>query len=336
MASSKDTLSHYNATNYLLYPVMKDTTDEIPGTYLANLVRDIKVEIQSLSEDTIVFDLVNVDVSIANALRRIFIAEVPTVAIETVFIEDNTSIIQDEVLSHRLGLIPLKVDPSKLEEYIRGAEETNMDTLVINLNIECPPHSNSSSGERTNRVYSSHLTWNPMDEQEKLFPDGVFPVHDDILIAELSPGQSIRLSCFAHRGIGKDHAKFSPVATASYKLLTEIVFKQPVEGEAAKELVEMCPMGVFDIEDIAPKGKVPGSRRARVANPRACTMCRECIRKDGWSDKVELRKNANHFIFSVESSGCIPPESIVRQGISILKQKAVKFQHQVLQYENNL
>jgi DNA-directed RNA polymerase alpha subunit len=59
------------------------------------------------------FDLVGVDASIANAFRRLLLAEVPTMAIETVFVFNNTSVIQDEVLSHRLGLIPIKADPGK-------------------------------------------------------------------------------------------------------------------------------------------------------------------------------------------------------------------------------
>lgn len=59
------------------------------------------------------FDLVGVDSSIANAFRRILIAEVPTMAIETVYVFNNTSVIQDEVLAHRLGLIPIKADPGK-------------------------------------------------------------------------------------------------------------------------------------------------------------------------------------------------------------------------------
>ena len=40
---------------------------------------------------------------------------------------------------------------------------------------------------------------------------------------------------------------------------------------------------------------------------------RECIRLEGWSERVELRRVSDHFIFSVESSGCIPPEVIVRE-----------------------
>lgn len=125
-------------------------------------------------------------------------------------------------MSHRLGLIPLKIDPSSLEDFVPGQDETNMDTVVINLDIECPAQ--GSSETPMNRVYSGHMSWTPMEEQEKLFPNGVAPVNDDILIAELSPGQRISLSCYAHRGVGKDHAKFSPVATASYRLLPGMIY----------------------------------------------------------------------------------------------------------------
>lgn len=92
----------------------------------------------------------------------------------------------------------------------------------------------------------------------------------------------------------------------------------------------MCPMEVFDIEDL---GMGP---EAVVARPRDCTICRECIRKDGWSEKVEIRRKADHFLFSVESVGAIKPEVIVRDAISILKEKAVKFTDLVENYENNM
>lgn len=92
----------------------------------------------------------------------------------------------------------------------------------------------------------------------------------------------------------------------------------------------MCPMEVFDIEDL---GQGP---QAVVARPRDCTICRECIRKDGWNEKVEIRRKADHFLFSVETVGAIKPEVIVRDAISILKEKAVKFTDLVENYENNL
>lgn len=83
-----------------------------------------------MSNRSIDFDLVGVDASIANAFRRIMIAEVdlrfsfarfmihahvpkvPTVAIENVYVWNNTSVVVDEVLAHRVGLVPLNVDPA--------------------------------------------------------------------------------------------------------------------------------------------------------------------------------------------------------------------------------
>lgn len=47
---------------------------------------------------------------------------------------------------------------------------------------------------------------------------------------------------------------------------------------------------------------------AQVARPRDCTMCRECIREPGWSDKISLHRKADHFIFGVESVGMLPPK----------------------------
>lgn len=87
-------------------------------------------------------------------------------------------------------------------------------------------------------------------------------------------------------------------------------------------------MGVFDMEEIG------NELTAKVVNSRQCTMCRECIRKEGWSERVELHRKAQHFLFSVESTGCIPPERIVRDGIAILKQKAEKFKKLVVEYES--
>ena len=71
----------------------------------------LRVNVTRLSQRSIELDLLGVDASIANAIRRALIAEVPTMCIENVYIMNNTSVVQDEVLAHRLGLIPLNVHP---------------------------------------------------------------------------------------------------------------------------------------------------------------------------------------------------------------------------------
>ena len=66
-----------------------------------------KIEITELKGDSIKFTLIGTDLSVANALRRILLAEVPTFAIENVYFESNTSVLCDEFIAHRLGMIPL-------------------------------------------------------------------------------------------------------------------------------------------------------------------------------------------------------------------------------------
>ena len=70
--------------------------------------RNPKITITDLQTDLACFELSNTDISMANSLRRIMIAEVPTLAIEFVEFEINTSALQDEYLAHRLGLIPIR------------------------------------------------------------------------------------------------------------------------------------------------------------------------------------------------------------------------------------
>jgi hypothetical protein len=108
-------------------------------------------------------------------------------------------------------------------------------------------------------VYARELVWDPKGDQEERLPRPAAVVNGDIVLAKLAPGQSIELEAHAVKGIGKDHAKFSPVATASYKLHTTISFPEgPFVGEDAEKLVAACPMKVFDIEDIGGEGKGGG------------------------------------------------------------------------------
>lgn len=79
-------------------------------------------------------------------------------------------------------------------------------------------------------VYSSDLVWIPWGDQATEFEgeNEIRPVHDDILLLKLRPGQEIECECFAQKGQGRKHAKFSPVGTVTYKMFPRITFKKPV------------------------------------------------------------------------------------------------------------
>lgn len=77
--------------------------------------KNFRIVVVRMNNTEMEFDLIGVQPAFANAFRRLMLSEVPSMAIEKVMIKNNTSIIQDEVLAHRLGLIPLKADPRLFE-----------------------------------------------------------------------------------------------------------------------------------------------------------------------------------------------------------------------------
>ncbi len=155
-----------------------------------------------------------------------------------------------------------------------------MNTLVFRLAVEGVPAparepdaaggadggDDDADGGAT-RVYSADLVWDPQGGQEERL--GVRPaaVHPDILLLKLAPGQRVELEAHAVKGVGADHAKFSPVSTASYRLLPRVTLDdaRPFDGAEADALVARCPVGVFDIEDLA--GEFVGPTRVPFPPP---------------------------------------------------------------------
>jgi len=301
---------------------------------LDDFKENFKIHLISCDDQTLVFDMVGVEAPIANALRRILISEIPTMAIDKVYIYNNTSIMQDEVLAHRLGLIPIKVDP-RLFSYKNPFTQdyTASETIVFKLEIECtrndnPPDNHPESQYNNSRVLSQHLEWIPKSDQASTHPT-IRPVHEDIIITKLRPGQKIHLEAYCEKGIGQQHAKFSPVSTATYRLLPEITFKKDILDDDAQELVNLCPMKVFDIEDLG-----NGHTRPVVARPRTCTMCRECIRPPKFESRVQLGRIKDHFIFSVESTGILPPRELFQDAVKVLMNKCDTFEKQLYKSAN--
>ncbi|KAL6570853.1 hypothetical protein OROGR_000403 [Orobanche gracilis] len=217
---------------------------------------NFRVEVISITEDDMEFDIIGIDVALANAFRRIIIAELPTMAIEKVLVANNTSVVQDEVLAHRLGLIPLKVDPRLFKYKSENDEPTEENTIVFKLHVHCERGSSRIEVRIKHRKPGSRFDLRGenlylIQSSPRLFA-GTFlnnpigPKHDDILMIWTV---EIDLEAHAVKGMGKTHAKWSPVATAWYRMLPEVVLLQEIEDEQAEELVKKCPVGVFDIED---------------------------------------------------------------------------------------
>jgi DNA-directed RNA polymerase I and III subunit RPAC1 len=86
-------------------------------------------------------------------------------------------------------------------------------------------------------VYSRDLKWVPMGKQlETHGKDGIKPLLGDIMIAKLRPGQEIEMELYCEKGVGKTHAKWSPVCPAYYRLVPDISFKEDIKGDEVSSL----------------------------------------------------------------------------------------------------
>ncbi|KAK0184654.1 DNA-directed RNA polymerase [Armillaria mellea] len=153
------------------------------------------IQVKRLSNRSIDFDVVGVDASIVNAFRRIMIAEVPTMAIECIYVFNNMCIIQDKVHAHRLGLITLNVDPAPIEPRLSAGDATNRNIIIFKVNIKCARNPDvPKDATEPEDLYIDHGF---------LFPSA--PMNLDIVLAQLRPGQEIKIDLCAVKGVGKDH-----------------------------------------------------------------------------------------------------------------------------------
>ncbi|CAG9971165.1 unnamed protein product [Clonostachys byssicola] len=297
------------------------------------------------------FSLVGIDASLANAFRRILIAEIPTLAIENVFITNNTSVIQDEVLAHRLGLIPFKGGREGLRNFLRfhkkGEDAQDYDTVQLDLNVTCTVNTDAAPNEtdplkayHNAHVYAKDITFTPQGRQDQYFSgeDAIVPVNPDILIAKMRPRQTIELSMYMNLGVGSDHSKFSPVATASYRLMPTIKITKPIIGADAQKFAKCFPEGVIGLEKVSKKEAGQrgsgyeghaGELKAVVVDPMRDTVSRECLRHEEFEGKVQLGRRRDHFIFSVESTGQWDSDELFLEAVKKLKQKCKKLEDQV-------
>jgi len=132
----------------------------------------------------------------ANALRRICLNGVPVFAIDTVDIIENTSVLADEALAHRLALIPIKTDTTRFVEPSKC--DCKSDTGCSNCRVMLVL--DTGEAEATRLVLSNELT--SEDEDIK-------PTSDKIPIIELAPSQKVNVEVYARLGRGIEHAKWN-------------------------------------------------------------------------------------------------------------------------------
>ncbi len=247
-------------------------------------------------EDNLLHFLVKgIDVAFANALRRTMLTDLPTMAIDEVIVLKNTSVMYDEILAHRLGLVPLR---TPLDEY-RLPQECDCEKKGCSM-CQCTFTLEKTADHEELVVYSRDL---------KSQDPNVVPTTEDIPIVKLSPGQEISIEAYARLGTGQEHAKFQPVSTVAYKYVPMISIDRTKCTHCAA-CVETCPRKIFirEREEIATR------------NTLDCTLCELCV-KECEPNAITVEPQEDSFLFKIESTGALQPDEIVKRATEILKER---------------
>lgn len=254
-----------------------------------SLVYKSKTSIKIITED---FPL-----ELVNAIRRSSMLYVPAMAIDDVYIIENNSPLYDEIVAHRLGLIPFSSE--EVIGHYRPPEECsdckeNCDGCYNRIYLE------AEATDKEKVVYSGEI---------KSGDPEVKPVNEKIPIVLLGRGQKISIEGKMRLGYGKEHSKFSPVTTATVTYYPSV----ELSDSSCKELLTVCPTKVFAEKE----GKVVVEREDE------CILCEECMRV---CKGVKVSNVQNKFFLTLESTGSMKPERILIEAANSLIRKLNEFE----------
>mmetsp|Transcript_38614 Transcript_38614/g.70239 ORF Transcript_38614/g.70239 Transcript_38614/m.70239 type:complete len:345 (-) Transcript_38614:114-1148(-) len=325
-------ISYYAGGEFMNFPYSKER-------------REPEVKVTYATPALVKFTLSKTDISVANALRRIIMAEVPAMAIELVTIEANESVLFDEFIAHRMGLLPLTshaVGDLPGDEGYSYYKECNCFTgcpyctVQYKLDVFNPDDKVLAVTHFDLKEYGEKReNWSASKQVKPIpFRDTSLEQADDdrlngIIICKLKKDQHLTMTCEARKGIPKFHAKYMPVATCVYHYEPIITLNRDMVDDLSLdeklELVQSCPRKVFglDIEDLV-----------QVERHRDCIFCDECVTKSrefGKREMVKVAPRIDTFHFIVEAVTPEGPRSaidVVRAALRILDYKLQKFVHE--------
>jgi len=293
------------------------------------------LEIRELREEFCEFILRDTDVSIVNALRRVMIAWVPTIAIDHVEFQINTSVLTDDFIAHRLGMIPFK--SGKLTSSTKSRYEhfdiDNILELNFSLNVRC------LDSEETIYVTSNDLHIDskfpsifPVDYNPKLGRKNLLTIKNQIpiVICKLRSGQQLKLKAYATRGFGKDHVKWSPVSTAVFQFSPEIEINEIVAGNLNKDqkvrFINHCS-GKSEKKWAIEGGKRklfrlnPLNYFLELTDPEVYSYDGDCLKEAermGFRELIKIKPLQNRFVFRLQTTRALSASEVIQDSFDYL------------------
>jgi DNA-directed RNA polymerase subunit D len=235
-----------------------------------------------------------------NAIRRSAVSLVPTMAIEHVEFRKNSSILYDEIIAHRLGLVPLKTD-LKSYDMIKKPEDVESLKCINKLTLKV-------KGPKT--AYSGDF---------KASDPAIVPVYDNIPIVSLNKGQELEIEVTAILGIGKEHTKWSP-GIVYYKNKPIITIKSSVDVDKLKKNIP---------EDSALK--ITGNKVSVDENKLYTTNYFDAFVGESIIEGVDVTASEDEFILVMESFGQLSVKEMMTTSLDVIKEKLNELSEKIME-----
>ena len=265
---------------------------------------DIKV--LEKADHKLVFVVEDISIEMANAIRRIILSEIPVMGVDEVIVLKNDSPLYDEIIAHRLGMIPLTTD---LDSYKlpQDCECGEFGCPLCQVSLTCEVINTTNTPLK---VYSGDLKSNdPM----------ITPVDSRIPIVKIDKNDQLILEAYAVLGKAKEHVKWQAVSNIFYRFYPVIEFDNNKCAKCSDKCIvaRMCPEKLYDFSD----GKVP---KLTENYWKTCTLCKSC-EMDCMEEAIKIRFKDNTYIFSIESDGVLPFNVILKKTFEIFLEKIDEF-----------
>ena len=260
----------------------------------------MKFEVDTLQPKKAVISIHDSEIYLINSIRRIMLSELPKLAIQDIVIYDNTSALFDEIISHRIGLIPIPTDLSLFNfRQDCSCEGAGCPSCTVRYTL-------SKEGE--GKVLSGDLQ--PSEESWAI-------TENKIPIVDLYNDQRLILEVEAILGLGRDHAKWQSIISPGYRFIPTITFDEK-RLKDVEEFLEELPNDLVKIN----------KNTLELSNINKLPVLESYINKEK-IDFINIDCDEKHIQFHFETDGSLNSDDALDHSLTILESKLEEFEKQL-------
>ncbi|MCU0852069.1 MAG: DNA-directed RNA polymerase subunit D [Thermoplasmata archaeon] len=273
----------------------------------------MKIDILEMTQTRAQFVITDTNPAFANALRRTIVSDIPKMAIDNVEFHlgpimdekgtafESVSPLFDEVVAHRLSLVPVPTDLDAFNFRAKcscNGEGCPSCTVMYSLNKKGPC-----------TVYSGDLE--PIGDAKLRIKDDLIP------IVKLAEDQALLVYATAELGTGKQHAKWQAALGAGYRYFAKIHIDQ-AKCDIGGSCVKVCPKGVLAKED----------KKIVVKHPEKCNLCNACVEVCD-AGVIKVSGDPTKILFRFETDGSLTAKQVLMRGLKNLEERFEGLREQI-------